>query len=68
MTAMGLVKNWSGLMAARFFLGVFESGLFPGVNYFISCWYRRDEFALRAVSSPLHLHRPMERIKPDEPL
>lgn len=49
MTAMGLVKNWSGLMAARFFLGVFESGLFPGVNYFISCWYRRDEFALRAA-------------------
>ncbi|KAK4194873.1 major facilitator superfamily domain-containing protein [Triangularia verruculosa] len=49
MTAMGFVQNWSGLMAARFFLGVFESGLYPGVNYFISCWYRRDEFALRAA-------------------
>ncbi|KAK0660828.1 major facilitator superfamily domain-containing protein [Cercophora samala] len=49
MTAMGFVQNWSGLMATRFFLGMFESGLYPGVNYFISCWYRRDEFALRAA-------------------
>ena len=50
MVGMGFVKNWSGLMAARFFLGVTEAGLFPGVNYFISCWYKRDEFAVRAVS------------------
>jgi hypothetical protein len=26
----GLVSNWSGLMATRFFLGVFETGMFPG--------------------------------------
>ncbi|KAK4173469.1 putative MFS transporter [Triangularia setosa] len=49
MAAMGFVQSWSGLMAARFFLGMFESGLYPGVNYFISCWYRRDEFSLRAA-------------------
>ncbi|KAK0741975.1 major facilitator superfamily domain-containing protein [Apiosordaria backusii] len=49
MTSMGFVQNWSGLMAARFFLGVTEAGLYPGVNYYISCWYRRDEFALRAA-------------------
>ena len=30
MTLMGLVKSFSGLAAARFFLGVFEAGLFPG--------------------------------------
>lgn len=26
----GLVKNYSGLLATRFFLGVFETGMFPG--------------------------------------
>jgi hypothetical protein len=29
---MGLVHNGGGLIAARFFLGVAEAGLFPGVN------------------------------------
>jgi sugar phosphate permease len=29
MTTMGLVHNGAGLMAARFFLGVAEAGLFP---------------------------------------
>ncbi|CEJ92339.1 hypothetical protein VHEMI07998 [[Torrubiella] hemipterigena] len=49
MVGMGFVQNWSGLMAARFFLGMTESGLFPGINYFLSCWYRRDEFGVRAA-------------------
>ncbi|KAG6143693.1 hypothetical protein E4U12_000729 [Claviceps purpurea] len=44
MLGMGFVKNWSGLMAARWFLGVAEAGLFPGVNYYLSCWYKRNEF------------------------
>ena len=30
MIFQGLVTNWSGLMATRFFLGVFETGMFPG--------------------------------------
>jgi MFS family permease len=50
MLAMGWVKNWSGLMAARWWLGVAEAGLYPGVNYFLSCWYKRNEFGIRAVS------------------
>lgn len=54
MTGMGFVTHWDGLMAARFFLGVAEAGLFPGVNYYLSCWYKRDEFAVRAVSSTHH--------------
>ena len=49
MTTMGLVHNGAGLMAARFFLGVAEAGLFPGVNYYISCWYKRSEFGIRAA-------------------
>jgi MFS family permease len=50
MVGMGFVTNWGGFMTARFFLGVTEAGLFPGVNYYLSCWYKRDEFAVRAVS------------------
>lgn len=46
---MGFVTNWSGLMAARWFLGLAEAGLFPGVNYYLSCWYKRSEFGVRAA-------------------
>lgn len=49
MVGMGFVYNWSGLMAGRWFLGVTEAGLFPGVNYYLSCWYRRREFGVRAA-------------------
>ena len=49
MTCMGLVHNYSGLAAARFFLGIAEAGLFPGVNYYLSCWYKRSEFGIRAA-------------------
>ncbi|KAI9842448.1 MAG: hypothetical protein M1837_007117 [Sclerophora amabilis] len=49
MTFMGFCTNWSGLMAGRFFLGLTEAGLFPGVNYYLSCWYKRSEFGIRAA-------------------
>ncbi|KAL8713597.1 MAG: hypothetical protein Q9220_002459 [cf. Caloplaca sp. 1 TL-2023] len=49
MTTMGLVHNFQGLMTARFFLGLAEAGLFPGINYYLSCWYKRDEFGIRAA-------------------
>jgi MFS family permease len=50
MTLMGLVDNWSGLMAARWFLGLCEAGLFPGVSFYLSCWYKRSELGVRTVS------------------
>ena len=40
---MGVVQNMSGFFAARFFLGVTEGGLFPGVVFYLSMWYRREE-------------------------
>ncbi|KAG7292781.1 hypothetical protein NEMBOFW57_002824 [Staphylotrichum longicolle] len=49
MLGMGFVNSWSGLMAARWFLGLTEAGLFPGVNYYLSCWYKRSEFGVRAA-------------------
>lgn len=36
-------------MTARFFLGLAEAGLFPGINYYLSCWYKRSEFGIRAA-------------------
>lgn len=33
----------------RWWLGVAEAGLFPGVNYYLSCWYKRSEFGIRAA-------------------
>ncbi|KZT70959.1 MFS general substrate transporter [Daedalea quercina L-15889] len=42
-TLMGVVHNYAGLLAVRFFLGATEAGLFPGVVYYLSCWYKRKE-------------------------
>lgn len=41
-----IVHDYSGLLAARFFLGVAEAGVFPGCFYLLSMWYKREE-ALR---------------------
>lgn len=32
-----------GFLSSRFFLGVAESGLFPGVVFYLSMWYKRNE-------------------------
>ncbi|KAB8232108.1 MFS transporter [Aspergillus alliaceus] len=39
----GLVSNWGGLMTTRWFLGVFETGMFPGCFYLLGMWYKRSE-------------------------
>ncbi|KAK6213247.1 major facilitator superfamily transporter [Colletotrichum tabaci] len=39
----GFVQNYAGLCTTRFFLGVFETGMFPGAFYLIGMWYRRHE-------------------------
>ncbi|KAL2140004.1 hypothetical protein VTI28DRAFT_4398 [Corynascus sepedonium] len=46
-TLMGIVQNLTGFFIARFFLGVTESGLFPGVVYYFSMWYQRRERQFR---------------------
>jgi MFS family permease len=33
----------------RWWLGVAEAGLFPGINYYLSCYYKRSEFGIRAA-------------------
>lgn len=49
LTWMGFVRSYGELLAARAMLGIFEAGLFPGVNYYLSCWYKRNEFGVRAA-------------------
>ncbi|KAK5659061.1 hypothetical protein OQA88_1148 [Cercophora sp. LCS_1] len=47
MIGQGFVRGYQGLMATRVLLGVFEGGLFPGVNYYITQWYCRHECGFR---------------------
>ncbi|KAJ7175883.1 major facilitator superfamily domain-containing protein [Mycena filopes] len=45
----GLVKNQAGFFGIRFLLGVTEAGLFPGVIYLFSVYYRRRERSWRVA-------------------
>jgi len=47
MALTSIVKSYHGLLAARIFLGAMEAGLFPGVTYYLTCWYKRDESQFR---------------------
>ncbi len=47
MTCMGLVQNFGGLLACRVVLGLAEGGLFPGIGFYITTWYRRHECGYR---------------------
>jgi MFS family permease len=44
---MGLVHNLAGLVVTRVFLGMFESGFFPGICFYLTMWYRRTEYCIR---------------------
>ncbi|KAI9298527.1 MFS general substrate transporter [Neoconidiobolus thromboides FSU 785] len=41
------VTNFSGLLAGRFFLGIAEAGLAPGIIFYLSFWYARSEQGVR---------------------
>ncbi|RDB24141.1 hypothetical protein Hypma_008809 [Hypsizygus marmoreus] len=43
----GIAKNFSQIIAIRFFLGIFESAMLPGVVFYLSTFYKRDELASR---------------------
>lgn len=47
MIGMGFVRNFVGLFVARLFLGATEAGLFPGVSFYLTQWYRRYEISFR---------------------
>ncbi|KAF8922586.1 MFS general substrate transporter [Mucidula mucida] len=43
----GIAKNFSEIFAIRWFLGVFESAMLPGVVFYLSTFYTRGELASR---------------------
>ncbi|MBE7180303.1 MAG: MFS transporter [Terriglobus roseus] len=48
--AMAACHDYSGLMATRFFLGLFEAGCLPIFSIITSNWYRRSEQPLRVAA------------------
>ncbi|EKM59177.1 uncharacterized protein PHACADRAFT_205354 [Phanerochaete carnosa HHB-10118-sp] len=46
-TMTGVIQNFSGLVAIRFFLGMCEGGLLPGIVLYLSTLYRPHELQQR---------------------
>ncbi|CUM64871.1 uncharacterized protein PRCAT00002486001 [Priceomyces carsonii] len=46
-TLMALSSSFGGLLAARFFLGATEAGVFPGAIFYLSMWYPRKSLVTR---------------------
>ncbi|KAJ3515278.1 hypothetical protein NLJ89_g1857 [Agrocybe chaxingu] len=49
MTCHGLIKDYGGLVTVRVLLGVTEAGLYPGIVFYISSWYKRSEMGSRVA-------------------
>ncbi|KAJ7071997.1 major facilitator superfamily domain-containing protein [Mycena amicta] len=49
MTLMCLCNTYHQLIIARIFLGLTEAGLFPGITFYLSLWYRRRDVASRVA-------------------
>ncbi|CAK7236778.1 hypothetical protein SCUCBS95973_009726 [Sporothrix curviconia] len=47
---IGGTTNAAGVTALRFFLGGAEAGIFPGMIYYFSFWYKAEERAARIAS------------------
>ncbi|KAF2494610.1 allantoate permease [Lophium mytilinum] len=43
------VQSYQGLYALRFFVGLFESGFYPGIHYLLGSWYTPKELGKRAM-------------------
>ncbi|KAH6670413.1 major facilitator superfamily domain-containing protein [Halenospora varia] len=41
------VTTHTGLFVLRFFLGLAEGGMMPGIAYYLSCFYRKNELLFR---------------------
>ncbi|KAI1390378.1 MFS general substrate transporter [Hypoxylon trugodes] len=46
---MGGIKNYGQMTGVRFLLGAFEAGLFPGLVYYLTFWYKTDERSVRVA-------------------
>lgn len=48
-TLLGVIHNKAEFWGVRFALGVAECGLFPGIVFYLSMWYRRNERHFRVA-------------------
>ncbi|KAJ7127545.1 putative MFS transporter [Mycena crocata] len=46
---LGGTHTYAEVTVVRFLLGVFEAGLFPGLVYFLTFWYRTEERSMRVA-------------------
>ncbi|KAF8973704.1 major facilitator superfamily domain-containing protein [Flammula alnicola] len=49
MTFHGVIKNYGGLITVRVLLGATEAGLYPGIVFYITSWYKRSEMGSRVA-------------------
>ncbi|KAI0067785.1 MFS general substrate transporter [Artomyces pyxidatus] len=49
MTFHGFAHNYGDLIGLRFLLGLAEAGLYPGIVFYLSCWYKRSELGTRVA-------------------
>ncbi|KAF8481298.1 MFS general substrate transporter [Russula ochroleuca] len=47
MTCHGFAHNYGDLIGLRCLLGLAEAGLYPGIVFYLSCWYKRSELGSR---------------------
>lgn len=45
----GITKNFSEILACRFFVGLPEAAFYPGAMYLLSSWYTKKELAFRSA-------------------
>jgi MFS family permease len=50
MSTAASISSPAGFILFRLFLGLCESGIMPGVNEILSCWYTREGKSLRLLS------------------
>ncbi|EXF75739.1 major facilitator superfamily transporter [Colletotrichum fioriniae PJ7] len=46
---LGGANSFATVTGVRFLLGVFEAGLFPGLVYYLTFWYKHDERSVRVA-------------------
>ncbi|KAI9454715.1 MFS general substrate transporter [Russula earlei] len=49
MTFHGFAHNYGDLISLRCLLGLAEAGLYPGIIFYLSCWYKRSELGSRVA-------------------
>lgn len=47
--SLGTVHSYAQITGVRFLLGAVEAGLFPGLVYYLTFWYRADERSVRVA-------------------